>query len=376
VGWLCSSNVHCLRRRFLLPNPLQSTDLCVWFLLSARLVCPNRMPRRQLLPVPFVASRVSRGALERSGRDHLHFLLARHVRRAEQPNLLGCRLRHLSCRFLLYRWGGADAMQSRTLRQQRWASERHSMHAVCGRQIRIRSRYDERRRGLHELSSGHLWRDHGPVLRCQLHELSCGAAGTGGRSVHCGGGMPIVYRRILLPRWECTGWMRRRCFLPGRHVDCQSALSTGVLLHVDEYDCGLSLGTLWRSHTADGGHAMHGVWCGQIRSSGRCDDGSCRLYQLPAGYVGQCACTGCSQLVHQLCGRHCRPLCWSVHCGGRLSVLSRFILLPGRNEPSDLYRRRLLPVRHEHSEPELSCWLLLYIAVEQSRLPCGSVQLQ
>jgi hypothetical protein len=123
VGRFCPSDVHRVFRRFVLSDACQPTGLCLGLLLSAWLVCPNPMPRGQLLPVVFVASRMSRWSLECSGCDHLHLLLARHVRCSEQSNLIGCRLHQLSGCIVLHWRRCKSGLQRWPLRHADWPSD-------------------------------------------------------------------------------------------------------------------------------------------------------------------------------------------------------------------------------------------------------------
>ena len=274
---------------------------------------------------------------------------------------------------LLCKYEQSSELPIGTLWCRHWTHCRDGLRSMRSRQIWLTGWTNQFRCRMHRLRSGHLWRHRWTHFRCQLHELSRGATRTDGRSVDGSSGLSIVYRRILLPRWKCTGRMRRRCLLPGRHADCQSALSTGILLRIHEYDCRLPTGTLWRCHTAHGGNWMHGVRGWQIRSSGRCDDGSCRLYQLPIGHVGQCACIGGTQLMHQLCGRHRRCVCGSKHRRRRMHRVCRRFLLPRWNQSSDLQRGCLLPVGHQCGESAMRTGILLCVAVESSGLPIGTL---
>jgi hypothetical protein len=116
VGWLRSSNVHRVSRRFLLSDPLQFLQLFVRLVLSAGLDCTNRLPCRQLLPIASVSSRMHRGSLECNGRHCLHVLSSRHLWCAQQSNLLCCRLLSLSAWILLRRWRRAVGVQCGPLR--------------------------------------------------------------------------------------------------------------------------------------------------------------------------------------------------------------------------------------------------------------------
>jgi hypothetical protein len=119
VDWIRSSDMHCVSRRFLLSDSLQSTNMWRGLLLSIGLVCSNCMPRRQLLPVLSVANRMPRGPLECSRCDCLHVLPSGHLRCAQQPNICGRRLPRLSTWLLLHWWIVQGELQFRSLRNAR-----------------------------------------------------------------------------------------------------------------------------------------------------------------------------------------------------------------------------------------------------------------
>jgi hypothetical protein len=204
-----------------------------------------------------------------------------------------------------------------------------------------------------------------------------------------------VYSWLLLSVRHCRrrGLSFRLLLRMARHRDCmprgplQRCCSSDVELHLFVVPrrfllCGpfaatrLPFGPLECDGGTDGRAGLHGLCSGTVRSVQRTSECSSGLYQLPIGHMGQCACTGCRQLVYQLCGRYRRCVCGSKHRRCRMHGVCRRFLLPGRDQSSDLYRRRLLPVRHKHSEPELSRWFLLHLAEHQSGLSYRSIQSQ
>jgi hypothetical protein len=222
------------------------------------------------------------------------------------------------------------------------------LHCVCSRTVRFVRRTSERSGRLCELSARQLEWNGGTVQCHPVHQLCSGQRRSCSRSIKRGGGMSNLSNRFLLPRWKCTGWMQCGSLLPSGNQQHGSALSDGILLCVDEYDCRLSIGTLWEYHTAHGGDWLHGMCGRQIRISGQCDDGSRRLYQLPIGHVGQCTCIGGPQLVHQLRVRHRRTHRRSVDRRCWLQALSLRLLLPRRQCTGGLHHRCLLSLWYEH----------------------------